>query len=74
MFGQICTCFRPCLGYICEVLKSMDVVLVGIKTCFWLTLTMSVFSVETMIVQLETGLLLSFTLKIVHSISRVYNG
>ena len=48
VFGQIFTClFRPCLGYICEVLKSMDVVLVGIKTCFWLTLTMSVSSVES---------------------------
>lgn len=51
----------------------MYVVLVGIKICFWLTLIMSVFSVESMIVQLETALLLSFTFKIFHSISIFYN-
>jgi hypothetical protein len=52
----------------------MAVVLVGIKTYFWLTLTMPVSSVESMLAQLETAAFLSFTLKIFHSISRVYNG
>lgn len=67
--------FRPCLGgYICTVVKPMAVVLVGIKTYFWLTLTMPVSSVESMLAQLETAAFLSFTLKIFHSISRVYNG